>query len=95
MAAIVVLGIPREQLSHDGRDAMFAALEKQMNVVIHEDPGVNGTLSFGYVLSEPFEEARLVLSVIEYVSLVDSPDHDVMQGSGDVQSCLAWHEAIV
>ncbi len=46
MAAVVVLGIPGELFSHDGGDAVLAALEKYMNVVIHEDPGINGAFPF-------------------------------------------------
>ena len=95
VAAVVVLGIPREQFSHDGGDALLAALKKNVNVVIHEDPGIDGTFSVDNVLSESFKEPRLVLIVFEYLSLVDSPHHDMVQGSGYVQSRLAWHGVIL
>jgi hypothetical protein len=95
MAAVVVLSIPREELSHNSGDAVIAALEKNMNVVVHEDPGVHRTFTLDYILSESLQKARLVLIVVEYVGLVDSPHHDMVQGSGYVQSCLAWHGMIV
>ena len=74
---------------------MFAALKKNMNVVVHEDPGIDRTFSLDNVLSEAFEKTRLVLIVVEYVGFVDSPHHDVVQGSGYVQSRLAWHGMIL
>ena len=43
---------------------MLAALKKKMDVVIHEDPGINRTFSLDNILSESFEKARLVLIVI-------------------------------
>mgnify|MGYP001585173862 CR=1 FL=1 len=74
---------------------MNATLEEDMYMVVHEDPGIDRTFTFYYVLSETFEKSRLVLIVVEYVGLVDSPQHDMVQGSGYVQSRLAWHEMIV
>jgi len=95
MAAVVVLSVPRELLSHDGGDALFAALKKNVDVVVHEDPGIDGTLPLDNVLSEAFKEPRLVLIVVENIGFVDSPDHDMVQGSGYVQSRLAWHGRIL
>jgi hypothetical protein len=66
-----------------------------MDVVVHEDPGIDGTFPFYHILPEAFEKERFILSVVEYVSFVDSPHHDVVQGSGYVQSRLAWHGMIV
>jgi len=95
VAAVVVLGVPGELFSHDGGDAVFAAFEKNMDVVVHEDPGIDGAFPFHYVLTEAFEKARLVLIVVEYVCLVDSPHHDMVQGSEDIESRLAGHGVIV
>lgn len=89
MAAVVVLGVPGEELSHNGRDAVPAAFKKNMNVVIHDDPGINRTFPLCYILSKSFQKARLVLIVVEYVGFVDSPHHDMVQGSRYVQSRLA------
>jgi len=95
MATVVVLGIPGELFSHDAGDAVFAAFKKNMNVIVHEDPGIDGTFPIDHILSEAFQKSRLVLIVVEYVCLVDSPHHDMMQGSRYVQSRLAWHGMIV
>ena len=91
MTAIIVLSVPGEELSHDGRDAVLAAPEEDMDVIVHEDPGKDGTAAFGDVLSEPFEESRLVLVVLEDGGFIDPTHHDMVQGAGDIQSCLAGH----
>ena len=95
MAAVVILGIPRELFSHDSGDAVFAALKKKMNVVVHEDPGIDGTFPLDNILSEAFEKARLVLIVVKDVGFVDAPHHDMVQGSRYVESRLAWHGVIL
>jgi hypothetical protein len=56
--------------------------------------GIDGAFPLKNVLSEAFEKAGLVLIIVEYVRLVDSPHHDVVQGSGYVESRLAWHRVI-
>jgi hypothetical protein len=44
VSPVKVLSIPRQKPSHDGRDAMLAAFEKDMNVGFHQHPGIDGTL---------------------------------------------------
>ena len=61
----------------------------------HEDPGVDETFPVGNVLPEALKEPRLVLIIVEYLRLVDSSHHDMVQGSGYVQSRLTWHEVIL
>lgn len=95
MASVVILGIPCEEFSHDGRDAVFAALKKNVNMVVHEDPRIDGAFPLNNVLPEAIEKASLVLVIIEYVGLVYSPHHDVVQCSGYIQSRLAWHGMIL
>ena len=51
VAAVVVLGIPGEELPHDSRYALFAAFEEDMDMVVHEDPRIDHALSFSDVFS--------------------------------------------
>jgi len=95
VAAIEIQGVPGEKFSHDGGDAGFAALEKDVDVIVHKDPGVDRAFPLQNGLAESFEEPGFVFVVSEDVRLVDPPDHDVMQGAGDVQSCLAGHGRIL
>jgi hypothetical protein len=67
MAAVIVLGVPREELPHDGGDAVRAALKKNVDMVVHEDPGINGTVPLGDVLAEALQEPGFVLIVVEYL----------------------------
>ncbi len=66
-----------------------------MNVVVHKDPGENGAFAVAEGLAKTFQKKSLVLIVSEYVRFVDSPHHDMMQGTGDIQPRLAWHGAIL
>ena len=93
MFPIEVLRVPSEELPHDGRNAVFAAFEQDMDMIVHKHPGVHRTSSVLDVLTKPFKKAALVFVISEYFCFVDSPHHDVMQSAGDVQSGLAWHGA--
>ena len=84
MTAVVVLGVPGELLAHDGGDAVLAALKKNMNVIIHQDPGVDGAFPLKHVLPEAFKEPRLVLIVVKYLGLINSPNHDMVQGTRNI-----------
>jgi hypothetical protein len=44
MAAIIILGIPGQKLSHDFRYALFATFEKKMHMFVHDNPSINETL---------------------------------------------------
>jgi hypothetical protein len=95
MAAVKILGIPRQKFPHDGGYAVLAALEKDVYVVIHEDPGIDGTVALCNILPESFKKTGFILIIAEYGGLVDSSHHDVVQGAGDVESGLAGHGVIV
>jgi hypothetical protein len=91
MAAIVVLGVPREEFSHDRRYALFATLKEYMDVIAHEDPGIDPAFALSDILTQALQEFRLILFVFEDDGLIDTPHHDMMQGAGDVQAGLSWH----
>jgi hypothetical protein len=46
VSPVEVLSIPRQKPAHDGRDALLAALEKDMCVIYHQHPGEDGTFPF-------------------------------------------------
>ena len=84
VTAVVVLGVPGQKLPHDGGDALCAASKKEVDVVLHEDPGVDKAVAFADILAEAIEKSDLVLVVFEDGRSVGPADHDVMQGTGDV-----------
>jgi hypothetical protein len=51
VAVIEVLGVPGELFAHNGGDAVFAAFEKDMDMIVHEDPGIDGTLPLGNIFA--------------------------------------------
>jgi len=84
MATIKVQGMPSEKFSHNGGDARFAALEKEVDVIVHKNPGINRAFSVLDDLAESFEEARFIFFVPKDVRFVDTPYHDVVHGTGNV-----------
>jgi hypothetical protein len=91
MAAIIVLGIPREEFSHDRGNTLFAAFKQNMDVITHEDPGIDRAFALCDILTQALQKTGLVLIVLEDDGLIDTPHHDMMQGARDVQAGLTWH----
>jgi hypothetical protein len=63
IAPVKVLSVPREKLSHNGRDTLLAALEEEMGVRIHKHPGVDGAFCIDDVSAKPLKEQGLVLII--------------------------------
>ena len=84
VTAVVVLSVPGQKLPHNGGYALLAASKKEVDMIVHEDPGVDKAVAFADVLAEAIEESDLVLVVFEDGRAIDPSDHDVMQGTGDV-----------
>lgn len=78
MSPIEVLRVPGKQLSHDRRNAVFAAFEEDVDVVVHKHPCEDRASSIFDVLAQALEKPALVFVVSEYFRFVNSPDHDVM-----------------
>jgi hypothetical protein len=92
MTAIEILGIPCQEFSHDLGYALLAALKQDVYVIAQEDPGVDGAFALSDIVAEAFQEKGSVLVVIEDGRFVDAPHHDMMQGTGNIQSGLSRHE---
>jgi hypothetical protein len=95
MAPVKILGVPSEKLSHDGGDPPLAAFEKEMDVIVHNRPGVNRTFPLDHMSAKPFKEQASILVILEDIGFIYSPNHDVVQGSGNIQTGLTRHRAIL
>ncbi len=84
MTSVEILGIPRKELAHDAGDALLAALEENVDVIVHEDPGIDRAFPVHDVLAETLDEPGFVLIVFKYVRFIYAPHHDMVQGAGDV-----------
>jgi len=84
MPPVEVNRVPGEQLSHDRRYPLLPAFKKDMDMIAHEDPGVDRAFRFNNVLSQSLEEFIPVLIVAEYIRFVVPAHHDVMQRTGDI-----------
>ena len=95
VTAIEILGVPGEKFAHDAGYAVLAAPEEKMNVIGHQNPGVDGAVPLTHIETESLKEKVPVLIVFEYVGFVDAPHHDMMKGTGYIESGLAWHRSII
>ncbi|MEK6725820.1 MAG: hypothetical protein AABY54_04610 [Deltaproteobacteria bacterium] len=66
VATVEILGVPRKELPHESGNAVLAAFEQEMNVVAHENPGINTTVSLDNVCAQSLQEPCPVLIVLEY-----------------------------
>jgi hypothetical protein len=62
----------------------LSASEEEVDVVVHEDPGVNGAFGVLNVLPKTLKELGFVLAIAKNILFVDSPDHDMVQSAGDI-----------
>jgi hypothetical protein len=60
------------------------ALKKDMSVVIHDDPCIDGSTRLGDLLTETFQEPGSIPLVLEDGRFIEPSHHDVMQGAGDI-----------
>ncbi len=49
---VMVLSISCKELAHNRGDSLLAAFKKQVNMVVHDDPGIDSAVPFGNVLAE-------------------------------------------
>ena len=61
-------------------------------MVFHQHPGVDQTLALHSLIAEPVEESLPVLVIQEDWGPVDSPRHDRVQDTGNVEPGLPGHE---
>jgi hypothetical protein len=80
MKAVVILGIPRQDLAHYFRYPTFFTPEENMAVVVHNRPGIYGALSFNYYIAQPLYKRLLVFCIGEDVCFIDPSHHYMVQG---------------
>ena len=85
-------GISGEQSSHDMRQRCGTTAKQQVGVVGYEGPGIAGGRGFREDLSETHKEIITVLIIPENLFTLNPPDHDMMEGSGRIDSGLSGHE---
>jgi len=56
VTTVKILGIPGQQLPHNGGYALFATTKQEMDVVVHEDPSVYRTVALTDVLAKAIKE---------------------------------------
>jgi len=62
-------------------------------MVTHDGEGVDGAPAALCALAESVQKFLPVDVVNEEVALIDTPQHDVVEGSGCIQAGMTWHKA--
>ena len=65
VTVIVVLGVPGKEFSHEGGNPLSAASDQEMDVILHEYPGVDRRSGLNDVLAHPVNKAIPILVVSE------------------------------
>jgi len=78
MLAIEILCVPGKQFSHDRRDADLPAPQQKVNMVVHEHPGIDDAFRLLNGLPQPLKKSGFILGIVEDVSPINSPNHDMM-----------------
>jgi hypothetical protein len=84
MPAVIADGISGQQAPHEGRQAGRSADQQQVDVVVQQGPGWYpgpGSQDYG---PQAIDKGLPILFVLEDVLLFDAPDHDMVQGTGDI-----------
>ncbi len=52
VTAVEILSLPGKKFAHNSRDAVFAALKEEVNVIVHKYPGIDGASPFCDVFAQ-------------------------------------------
>jgi len=89
VAAIKTDGVIREETSHHRGKGCQTRSEKKICMIRDEYPCVTGRLGLRQGFSQPLEHILPIPIIYEYLSTLDSTDHDVMQDTGCVKAGLS------
>jgi len=62
-----------------------------MKMIRDQSPGVTGSLLIGQDIPEPIQKPNPVRIVLKYLFPFDTPDNNVVNSSGCIDSRLSWH----
>ena len=66
-----------------------------MGMIGDQRPGETKGLGLGEDIPQPFNEIIPVQIIWEYPSALDSTNDNMMQGSGSIDTSLAWHSELI
>jgi hypothetical protein len=91
VATIELLNITCEQSSHDTVNRNHASSKKKMGVISYQRPRKTGSASIYKNLAQPANKVPIVDLVFKYGLALNSPDNDVVQCSGRINSVFSRH----
>ena len=94
VAAVVRLGVPRQEPAHELGEPRRAAPQEQVGVVGEEGPGVEGRPGCRGDVPQAPEERRAVFGIRDDRPPLDPPEDDVVQRAGGIEPCLSGHRRV-
>ena len=91
MPSVVENGITGKYAAHIGGQPAWPAPQKDMCVLVHEDPGVNGGLCLKGDIPHPGYKIFSVLIIIYDFFQLDAPYYDMVQSTRRIQSGSPRH----
>jgi len=95
VVAVKADSVSRKEPSHDRGKGNKTCSKEEMKMIWDEHPCVTCGFSLREEFGEALQKILPVPVVYEYLSALDTPDHDVVQGTGCVQAGLSWHGFIL
>ncbi len=87
-------GITGQQSLHHRRQGRRAGVQKPMDLVRHEHPGVAGRLRFRQKPRQPGEAILAIPVVPDDVPALDPSAHGVVHDPGCIESRLSWPDRV-
>ena len=95
VAAVKAHSISRKEPPHYRGKGSESCSKKEMGMIRDEHPCVTGSFTLREEFRKALQKILPVPVVYEYLSTLDTPDHDVLQKTGRVQAGLSWHCSIL
>ncbi len=84
MTVVEINGITGLKPTHQGGNGDSAGSKQEVGMIGNQRPGKTGCLGDRQKLLKTIQKVFSVVIISEYLSSLDPPDHDVMQGAGSV-----------
>ncbi len=95
MPAVVRNRIAGQQTPHDSGNGGFAGSQQKMRMIGNQRLARTKGFGVGDNVIDSVNEVFPVGIIIENFPALDSPNDDMLQGTGGIDSGFAWHNAFI
>ena len=94
MSPVEPHGIAREQPAHEPRESRWTAEQKDVNMIVHENPSDDPRSTRLPYLAHPRNKMLTVFVIRKNVGSIDASDYYMMKRSGCIQSGFSRYRRI-